>query len=115
VNWAAVGIGAAILAFVLARIWVRRWIVKRWLNDEFTNRQAAALLFVTQLSPMLLFAGIVVISSPESMPFFLLAFILIGPIWFATWGALFTYITTTGVKEQMRKEREASALDQSSE
>ena len=94
------------VAFVIARIWVRRWIVRKWLDDELTNRQSGALLFVTQLSPMLVLAGLVIISSPDSLPFFVLAIILIAPIWIATWGALFTYIVNHGVKEQMRKDRE---------
>jgi hypothetical protein len=106
-NWTAIGILTAIVAFVIARIWVRRWIVRKWLADELTDRQAGALLLVTQLSPMLLFAGLVVISSPDSIPFVLLVVVLIAPIWIATWGALFTYMVTHGVKEQMRKDRQA--------
>jgi hypothetical protein len=111
VNWPLVGIVVSIVAFVIARIWMRRWIVKRWLHDDFTNMQAGALLFVTQLSPMLVLAGMVLVTSPSTIPFFLLLIILVAPIWIATWGALFTYMANYGVKEKMRRDREARLQD----
>ena len=107
-NWSAVGIIIAIVAFVIARIWLRRWIVRQWLEDQFTDRQAASMLLITQLSPMLLLAGIVLLTSSSAMPLFILLIVLVAPLWIATWGALFTYIVNHGVKERMRKDREAS-------
>ena len=106
-SWPVIGLPIVFVSFLISRIWVRRWIVRNWLDDKLTDRQAAATLLLTQFAPMLLFIGIVVVTSPSSIPFFLLVAILVVPIWIATWGALFTYMVNHGVKEQMRNDREA--------
>jgi len=104
-NWPVVGIAIAVVSFVIARIWLRRWIVRRWLDDDLTNWQAAALLLLTHYSPMILFVAIILINSPEALPFFALLILLFAPISIATWGVLMDYTMNHGLKERMQRDR----------
>ena len=98
---------AAVLLFIVARIWVRRRITNRWLDDVIPDRLAAVLFGLTYLAPMLLVLVIAFVTSPSSAPtlLFVLAFFLAPML--ALGIGLMDYAAQHGVKESMRKDRAA--------
>jgi hypothetical protein len=59
-----IGLIVGAIAFVVARIWVRRWIINRWLDNGFSNGNVAAVLVLTFFAPMLLVFLLAVVTNP---------------------------------------------------
>jgi len=108
VNWPlTVGVIVGAIAFLVARVWVRRWIVNRWLNDGLSNRMVAALLVLTFLAPMLLVFVFAVATNPGTTLTLTFVLVLILAPMLALAGGLMDYAAQHGVKERMLKDREA--------
>jgi hypothetical protein len=108
VNWPlTIGVIVGAIAFVVARIWVRRWIINRWLDNGFSNRMVASLLVLTFFAPMLLVFLFAVVTNPETMVGLVLVMALIFAPMLALAGGLMDYAAQHGVKERMLKDREA--------
>jgi len=92
-----IGLLAAVLVFVVGRIWVRRRITNRWLDDLISDRLAAVLFGLTYLAPMLLALVVAFAASPAWAPtlLFVLAFVLAPML--AIGVGLMDYATQHGV------------------
>ena len=90
-----------LVAFVFMTRWARNVIVRWWLVDRITNRQAAYLFAGVSLLPYAL---------PAGLPLFALIFLLVGAPTYALVAAAMHYAAAHKVKEHMRRQR---GLDES--
>lgn len=94
-----------LLAFIFATRWARHLIVRWWLVDRITNRQAALLFAGVTLLPYLLLAAFAIARDPTGLPLFALMFLLIGAPAYALVAAAMHYAAAHKVKEHMRRQR----------
>ena len=94
-----------LVAFVFATRWARHVIVRWWLVDRITNRQAAYLFTGVTILPYVLFAGYAIARNPDGIPLFALMFVLIGAPMYGLIAALMHYAAAHKVKEHMRRQR----------
>lgn len=94
-----------LVAFVLATRWARHLIVRWWLVDRITNRQAAYLFVGVSVLPYVLLAAFAIARDPAGLPLFALIFLLVGAPMYALVAAAMHYAAAHKVKEHMRRQR----------
>jgi len=97
-------IGAA--AFLIARRWARAAVVRLWLDERITNRQAAVLFGAIAILPVALIATWFVGRNPPGTPLIVLVLIFALAPAIGLFAAAMDYMSTNGVKEQMRRNRD---------
>ena len=94
-----------LVAFIFATRWARHLIVRWWLVDRITNRQAAGLFAGVTVLPYVLFAAYAIVRNPDGAPLLVLIFVLIGAPMYALIAAAMHYAAAHKVKEHMRRQR----------
>jgi hypothetical protein len=97
-------VALALSAFVAARIWLRRWVAARWLEDRLSNHQAGLLFAMISLAPLIAVGAVVaLLSNTASM--LLLAVALSGAVVIGFWLTVIDYMAGHGVKDAIRRSR----------
>ena len=95
----AVGLGA----FIAARIWLRRWVTTRWLDDRISDRQAGLFFAVISVAPLIVIG--LIAASVGGAPVVLVAVALVGAIVIGGSLAVTDYMAAYGAKDALRASR----------
>ena len=97
-------IAVALSALVAARIWLRRWVAARWLDDRLSNHQAGLLFAMISLAPLIAVGAVVAwLSNVASI--LLLAVGLSVAVVIGFWLTVIDYMAAHGVKDAIRRSR----------
>jgi hypothetical protein len=97
-------VAVALSAFVAARVWLRRWVAARWLDDRISNHQAGLLFAMISLAPLIAVGAVLVLLS-NAASMLLLAVALSGAVVIGFWLTVIDYMAGHGVKDAIRRSR----------
>ena len=98
-----VPIGLGLAAFIAARIWLRRWVTSRWLDDRISDRQAGLLFALISLGPLIAIG--LIAASVGGSPIVLAAVALVAAVVIGSALTMTDYMAAHGAKDALRASR----------
>jgi protein-S-isoprenylcysteine O-methyltransferase Ste14 len=103
-SWPFVAAFIALMAYSFLRARIRRWIVRRWVSDQLSNRSVAALFVGSYLAPLLALGTWVAFATPgASVPTVLITSTAIMVLVSGVFGLL-EYASQRRIKDRLRRE-----------
>jgi len=100
-------LAVAVLAYLVGRLVLRRWVRDRWLDDRLSNRAAGILFGLVSIAPLIAIFVVLLWSVPEAAPILLVAIVPAALLFIGLPGAVMDYMSAHGTKEAMKRARRA--------
>jgi protein-S-isoprenylcysteine O-methyltransferase Ste14 len=94
----------AVVAYSFIRGRARRWIVRRWVADQLSNRTVAVLMVLSYLAPLLVLAIWVTVAAPGDIVLATLVSTIAIVLLVAVVFGLLEYATQRRVKDRIQRD-----------